>query len=342
MTARDDVWFLDRFSQSWENLALCAALAERGLRGRIVDWDDLAMSGGLAGAVRDGQPVAAPRVAVVKSRVITRRSAGDLALIYDELEALEEAGTRISNPVAAIRRCRNKLRQAALLARAGLPVPETRSVSSQDDIQACMKDWGEVVLKPIWGHASLDVVRMRPGGRGIEEGTVLGIREEIASWHLLEHHKTLCAQPFVPNPARDLRVVVIGSTIAAADYHVSTSPDGAVRHFLYPLKVERAPISPGLEEIVLGAVVALGLDSAVIDLVESPSGPVIIEVNEGLTVWRTVEGTEHDRTPHGFTALVTDQLEALAATTASSSVPAPKRIGSETGRPDAVSMRSTS
>jgi glutathione synthase/RimK-type ligase-like ATP-grasp enzyme len=205
-----------------------------------------------------------------------------------------------------------------------------------------MKDWGEVVLKPIWGHASLDVVRMRPGGRLTEEGTVLGIREEIASWHLLEQHTTLCAQPFVPNPARDLRVAVIGSTIAAADYHVSTSPDGAVRHFLYPLKVERAPISSALEEIVLGAVSALGLDAAVIDLVESPSGPVVIEVNEGLTVWRTVEGTEHDRTPHGFTALITDQLEQLAATTASSSTSAPKRIGSETGRPVAAARQSTS
>ncbi|MFD7161136.1 RimK family alpha-L-glutamate ligase [Kribbella sp. NPDC059898] len=342
MTARDDVWFLDRFSKSWENLALCAALAERGLRARIVDWDNLAVSGGIAGAVRDGRPVTAPRLAVVKSRVITRRSTGDLALIYDELEALEEAGTRISNPSAAIRRCRNKLRQAAILARAGLPVPETRSVSSQDEIQACMKDWGEVVLKPIWGHASLDVVRMRPGGRGIEEGTVLGIREEIASWHLLEHHKTLCAQPFVPNPARDLRVVVIGSTIAAADYHISTSPDGAVRHFLYPLKVERAPITPALEEIVLGAVAALGLDAAVIDLVESSSGPVIIEVNEGLTVWRTVEGTGHDRTPHGFTALIADQLADLAASTAASSTSAPKRTGSDTGSPNAAPTPSTS
>lgn len=342
MTTPDDVWFLDRFSKSWENRELCAALAERGLRARIVDWEDLAISGGPDGAVLDGVSVPPPRVAVVKSRVITRRSAGDLALIYDELEALEEAGTRISNPAAAIRRCRNKLRQAAVLSRAGLPVPETRSVSSQDDIEACMKDWGEVVLKPIWGHASLDVVRMRPGGRLTDEGSLLGIREEIASWHLLEQHTTLCAQPFVPNPARDLRVVVIGSTIAAADYHVSTSPDGAVRHFLYPLKVERAPISPELEALVLGAVTALGLDSAVIDLVESPAGPVIIEVNEGLTVWRTVQGTQHDRTPHGFTNLIADQLARFASNTASSSGSAPKRMGSDTVRPEVAATRSTS
>lgn len=342
MSDRDDVWFLDRFSRSWENVTLCDQLGNRGFRARIVDWADLSISGGTGDIIYRSQPTLAPRLAVVKSRVITRRSDTALALVYDGLEALEEKGARITNSAAAIRRCRNKLRQASLLARAGLPVPDTRAVAAQEDVERCMADWGEVVLKPVWGHASMDVTRMRPGGRLTEEGGLLGIREEIISWHLLEQHGLLCAQPFIPNLGRDLRITMVGATIASAVYHVATSPDGSVRHFLYPLRVEPAVVTTEVERIVNDAMRVLGLDSAVIDLVESPEGPVIIEVNEGLTVWQALEGTEHDLTPRGFTALVADHLATLAAETASSNGCAPNRSGSDTGRPDSAAARSSS
>jgi glutathione synthase/RimK-type ligase-like ATP-grasp enzyme len=343
MTAEADVWFLDRFSESWENKALCSELARRGYQAEIVDWENLAPSGGRASIVRAGIPGDLPRLAVVKSRVITRRSDNELALIYDSLDAFADAGTRFSNSPAAIRRCHNKIRQAATLARAGLPVPLTRAIRTQDDIEACMADWGEVVLKPIWGHASIDVTRMRPGGRLVEPGTLLGMREEIVSWHLLDHHRMLCAQPFIDNPGRDLRVTVIGSCIASCVYHVSTSPDRSVRHFLYPLHVENAVLTDEIGKIALSALAALDLRFAVIDMVEGPSGPVLIEVNEGLPVYRTIENTEYDLTPHGHTMLITDQLEQLLADTiASSSVPAPNRITSSAGKPVSSATRASS
>ncbi|MGH3632567.1 MAG: ATP-grasp domain-containing protein [Mycobacterium sp.] len=311
MTRPADIWFLDRFSETWENKALCVELTKRGYQAEIVDWEHLALSGDRADIVREGISCDAPRVAVVKSRVTTRRPDNALALIYDGLDALADAGTRFSNSPAAIRRCDNKLRQAAVLAKAGLPVPPTRAVRTQADIEYCMTDWSDIVLKPVWGHASIDVTRMRPGGRLAELGSLLGIREEIVSWHLLERYRILCAQPFVDNPGRNLRITVIGSEIASCVYHVSTSPDKKVSHFLFPLKVENATRTAEIDRITHAALAALDLDFAIIEMVEGSSGPVLIEVNEGLPVYRNIENTEYDLTPHGYTMLIADQLEKL-------------------------------
>jgi len=341
--ARPDLWLLDRFSQSWENTAIRNEISRRGYQAEIVDWAELTPLGGDTGMLRGGSPAEPPRLAIVKSRVFTRCPSGDLALIYDGLEAIADAGTRVLNSPQAIRRSRNKLRQAEVLARAGLPVPPTRGVRTEAEIDKCMADWGEIVLKPVWGHASVDVTRMRPHGRLAEPGTLLGIREEIVAWHLLERYHLLCAQAFIENPGRDLRVTVIGSVIASCIYHVSTAPDGSVRHFLYPLRVEQAPLTPEIVGIAHTAVEALELDFAIIDMVESPAGPVIIEVNQGLSVWRDLENTGYDLTPGGYTSLVTDQLEEiLASMTASSSGPAPNRTGSAVGSPVSSATRASS
>ena len=121
----------------------------------------------------------------------------------------------------------------------------------------------------------------------------------------------LIAQPFVPNPGRDIRISVVGTTIASCNYHVATSPDQTVRHFLHPFRMERAPVTPDLERIALDAIRALGLDIGTIDVVEGPEGLTVIEVNDGLFAFRSIEGTEFDLAPKGHTHLIVDVLESL-------------------------------
>jgi tetrahydromethanopterin:alpha-L-glutamate ligase len=309
----DDVWILDRYDWSREMTALCQALRQRGLKADIVDWGCLTPGGNPAGFLKDGVPCAVPKAALVESRVYTRHTEGDLSLVYDWLDALAAEGTRLCNPASAIRTARNKLRQAAILSGQGLPVPPTAAVRSQADLERCLADWGDVVIKPVVGHASIDVTRMRADGPGAADGSRLGLREEIVSWHLLQEHHVLLAQPYVANPGRDLRIAVIGDSVAACVYHVSTAPDLTVRHFLYPLRWEKAPLTTELRDIALGATAALGLHIAVLDLLEGPDGPVIIEVNCSGSVWSRIEGTEMDLTEHGMTSLIADHLAALAS-----------------------------
>jgi tetrahydromethanopterin:alpha-L-glutamate ligase len=305
----ESVWLLDRVQSDWEVDTLRTALTDEGIPAERVAWGEVQPHGcppGFAGpdGIRD-----APELAVVTARVLTRHVEGDVALLYDWLSMLEQRGTRLVNPVAALRVCQNKIWQAATLAEAGVPVPPTRAVRSADEAEQCLADWGDVIVKPITGHASVDVIRFLPTGKGGQPGSLLGLREDIVLWHWLRRHSVLCAQKFVDNPGRDLRAVVIGEQVASCHYHISTAPDGSVRSLLHPLRWAPAPLTSDLEDLLVRSVRALGLDMATIDVVEGPEGPVVIEVNPTVSRWEPVEGTELDLTPRGITAA---QVELIA------------------------------
>ncbi|TPQ16763.1 hypothetical protein FGD71_039840 [Streptomyces sporangiiformans] len=305
----ESVWLLDRIQSDWEVDTLCTALTDQGIGSERVDWGEILPHGsppGFSGpqGIRD-----APELAVVTARVLTRHVEGDMALLYDWLSMLERCGTRLVNAVDALRVCQNKIWQAAALAEAGVPVPPTRAVRSADDVEQCLADWRDVIVKPITGHASVDVIRLLAAGKGGQPGSLLGLREDIVLWHWLRRHAVLCAQKFVENPGRDLRAVVIGDQVASCHYHISTAPDGSVRSLLHPLRWAPAPLTGDLEDLLVRSVRALGLDMATIDVVEGPDGPVVIEVNPTVSRWEPVEGTELDLTPRGITAA---QVELIA------------------------------
>ena len=307
----ESVWLLDRVQSDWEVDTLCAGLADRGIDSERVDWGEILPHGSPPGFAGPRGIREAPALAVVTARVLTRHTEGDLALLYDWLAMLEESGTRLVNPVASLRVCQNKIRQAATLAAAGVPVPETRAVRSAADVERCLADWGDVIVKPITGHASVDVIRLVPAGGGGQPGSLLGLREDIVLWHWLKRHHVLCAQKFVENPGRDLRAVVIGDQVASCHFHISTAPDGSVRSLLHPLRWAPAPLTGELAELLVTSVRALGLDLATIDVVEGPDGPVVIEVNPTVSRWEPVEGTELDLTPGGLTAAQVELITGL-------------------------------
>ncbi|MFI1586215.1 RimK family alpha-L-glutamate ligase [Embleya sp. NPDC020630] len=309
-----DVWILDRpdgtdrTGTPWETTALSAELTGRGLRVEAVDWAGLTPSCVPAGVLREDGRFEVPRLAVVCSRVLTRHPSGHLADELAWLGLLADAGTRLVNPVGSLGAYDNKVRQIAALASAGLPVPDTRVARTPEDVDACLGAWQDVVVKPPYGHASVDVLRLRAAGSDSPHPGGLGTRPGILVWHLLERHRALCVQRFVTNPGRDLRVVVIGSRVVACYFHVNTAPDGNTHHPLYPHGWAAAELPPRVEKLALRASATLGLDVASVDLLEGPDGPVIIEVNPSISRWRSIEGTEHDRSPHGITHAYADLL----------------------------------
>ncbi|MBD0673112.1 hypothetical protein BU198_20945 [Streptomyces sp. CBMA156] len=297
------MWIVGRGEGNAEMRTLCEELGGRGLRAEVVDWEGLTPSCAPPGALRANGDFEVPRLAVIGSRVFTRQPAAGLAGLQSALGLLEDAGARLVNSLASLTAYRNKLRQVAALGAAGLPVPPTRAARSVAQVDACVGAWQDVVVKPSYGHASLDVVRLRAKERG-----GLGERSGMLVWHLLDRHEMLCVQQFVANPGRDLRVLVIGGRVAACYYHASTAPDGDTHHPLYPFRWERAELDPRVEELALRAVAVLGFDVASLDLLEGPDGPVLIEVNPSISYWASVNRTEHDRTPEGITRAYVDLL----------------------------------
>ncbi|HUZ26643.1 MAG TPA: hypothetical protein VMV07_23065 [Streptosporangiaceae bacterium] len=308
---KSSVWLLDRVQSDWEVDTLSKALNDRGIAARRVDWATLRPMCDPVGLYAPDHGFDKPLVALVTARVLTRHAEGELALLYDWLDTLERSGVRLINRALPLRRTQNKIVQASLLGAAGIPVPRTRAVKNLEDVAQCLRDWGDVIVKPITGHASIDVIRLLPSPSASAGDSPLGLREDIILWNWFQRHSLLCAQRFIENPGRDLRAVIIGTEVASCHYHISTAPDGSVRSLLHPLRWEKAELTSELESLLLRSVAALELELATVDVLEGPDGYVIIEVNPTVSRWEPIERTSFDLTARGITAAQTDLIAGL-------------------------------
>lgn len=306
------IWNLDKGYEDGEMRALGRAVADLGAEFQRVDWDSF-YPRVVNGEVGDDSELL-PDVALVNARIFTKHSAGDMALLYDWLGLLERRGVRLVNTARSLQRTHNKVAQAGLLADAGIPVPPTRLAQSPEDVQSCMETWGDVMIKPVMGNSSIDVVKFIPKSYSASgpPNTPFGIREDIVLWNWLQRHQVLCVQKFIENPGRDIRAIVVGGVVASCTYNISTARDGSVRSLLHPSRRTAATLTPELERILVDAVAALELDISCVDLVEGPDGPVVIEVNPALSRWEPIEGTDADLTSDGITAVQATLLCDLA------------------------------
>jgi tetrahydromethanopterin:alpha-L-glutamate ligase len=299
------VLIVDRFSACWEDIQLRSGLRRRGLTAEYLDWN---MIRAASSGVSFNGLTAAPSSAVfyIRSRVLTQAADGELPLVYDWLEMIADSGGTLVNRLSAIRICQNKVRQAQVLAAAGVPVPATRVVASGDEIEACLREWGTTIFKPVYGHASIDLVRLRPprpkaGGSGLDSG------EEVRAWHSLRVHRVLCAQQYMLNSGRDLRVAVIGGEIVACYWRRFST-----QSLDHTVELEPAEVTADIQQLVKRAINATGVEIAAVDLVQGDDGLVVIEVNASLSLWEGLERRPgFDLTRDGITSAHADYLASV-------------------------------
>ena len=188
------------------------------------------------------------------------------------LKALNLWGIPTVNPPTATTLCDDKILCSMAIESAGLLTPKTMVAFSVDSaIDACEQLGYPAVLKPVtgsWGRLLAKV-------NGPDQArVVLQQKEELGSFH----HGIFYVQEFVEKPGRDIRVYVIGDKAIAASYRTSehwitNAARGAVSM--------RCEITPEIEEIALKAKDAVGAILAGIDLMETPDGYSVIEVNTG-------------------------------------------------------------
>ena len=188
------------------------------------------------------------------------------------LKALNLWGIPTVNPPTATTLCDDKILCSMAIEAASLLTPKTMVAFSVDSaIDACERLGYPAVLKPVtgsWGRLLAKV-------NGPDQArVVLQQKEELGSFH----HGIFYVQEFVEKPGRDIRVYVIGDKAIAASYRTSehwitNAARGAVSM--------RCEITPEIEEIALKAKDAVGAILAGIDLMETPDGYSVIEVNTG-------------------------------------------------------------
>ena len=267
--------------QGWHTEELCRALAERGHEGRVLPYEALvARLGGAAPALSvAGEDLGA--CAVVLARIIPAGSLEQVIFRVDALHALEERGMAVINSPRTIERTVDKLWTTALLAHAGLPVPETVVCEHPDEAMAAFRALGDVIVKPLFGSMGLGMVRVSDEEMAFR---VFRTLETLRSVYYL--------QRAIDHDGCDLRVFVVGGRVIGA---IERSAPGWKTNLARGGRARAVTLPAARVESALAAAKAVGADYAGVDLVPARDGTVyVVEVN-GIPGWRGLqEATSSD------------------------------------------------
>jgi [lysine-biosynthesis-protein LysW]--L-2-aminoadipate ligase len=184
-----------------------------------------------------------------------------------DLGYLQRAGVRVINAPAAAFAVHDKLRTARRLARAGIPQPLTVHVTA-GAVEAPIPT--PLVIKPRFGSWGRDVVLCRTPG------------EATAALEWAHHRRWFreqgaIVQAYVPHAA-DLRLVVAGGRLIGA---VERRPAAGEWRTNFSLGGSRRPVVPSEDAVAtaLAAARAVTADLVGVDLIATPDGHAVLEIN---------------------------------------------------------------
>jgi ribosomal protein S6--L-glutamate ligase len=183
---------------------------------------------------------------------------------------LEGMGIPVLNGSRAIAQSRDKLRGLQVLAQHGIAVPRTVMARDQTDVKDAIRRVGGLPV----------IVKLTQGTQGI--GVMIAhSMKEISSildtmWDLGQE---IILQEFIAeSKSSDVRILVVGDRAVGAMRR--TARKGEFRSNIHRGgEGERYYPTKEYEECAVGAARALGLQVAGIDLLESASGPKVVEAN---------------------------------------------------------------
>jgi len=265
----------------WHTDQLCRALAARGHEGRVLPYEGLVSRFGGTGphVAAGGEDLTS--CGAVLARIIPAGSLEQIIVRLDTLHALEERGIPVVNSPRAIERTVDKLWTTALLARAGLPVPETVVCEHPDEAMAAFRTLGDVIVKPLFGSMGLGMVRVATEEMAFR---VFRTLETIRSVYYL--------QRAIDHDGCDVRVFVVGGRVVGA---IERSAPGWKTNLARGGRARAVTLPAAQVESALAAAEAVGADYAGVDLLPARDGTVyVVEVN-GIPGWRGLqEATSSD------------------------------------------------
>lgn len=167
-------------------------------------------------------------------------------------------------------RARNKVRTLQIMARKGIPIPETLFSINPDNIVEQIR---------ILGGAPV-IIKLQEGTQG--QGVILAESKKSAKSIIDTFYKmdtSILLQRYVEEAnGEDIRIIVVGNKVVASMKRTSQLDD--FRSNVHRGgEVEAVEISPKEKEIALKATRYLGLGVSGVDLMRAKNGPVLIEVN---------------------------------------------------------------
>ena len=189
------------------------------------------------------------------------------------------------NGSAAIANSRDKLRSLQLLARAGIAVPRTVLTRGKGNIADAVERVGGLPA----------IIKLRQGTQGIGVMIAHSMAEigsiADAMWNLGQE---ILLQEFVAeSKGQDVRVLVVGDRAVGAMRR--TARKGEFRSNLHRGgEGEKIALPASYAKCALRTARVLGLEVAGIDLLESASGPLVLEANSSPGFEGLEKATEED------------------------------------------------
>lgn len=212
----------------------------------------------------NGEPI--PHYDAILPRIGASITTYGLAVVK-QFEAL---GMYTVNSCDSIAQSRDKMTCLQVLTAAGLQVPATVLSRSHRGLKAAVEAAGgmPVVLKVLEGTQGVGVMLVH---------TPISLGSVLDTLHSLD--EDVIIQRFIAEGAgRDYRAFVIGDKVVAA--MLRTAPEGEFRSNIHRGGEGRLVKLPAeFERAAVKAAHAVGLGVAGVDLMESNSGPQILEVN---------------------------------------------------------------
>jgi len=199
---------------------------------------------------------------------------------------LENSGIKVVNSFNAALVCGNKLLTSIALSKAGVPTPKTVVAFTDDSaVKALDKIGYPAILKPVVGSWGRLIAPLKDLD---SSRAILETRE-----YMFPLYQVFYIQEMIQNLLRDIRCFVIGDSAVAAIYRYS-APGEWRTNVARGGRAETCPITSELEELCVKATEAVGGGAFGVDMMETPNGLVVHEVNYTTEFKATTESTGVD------------------------------------------------
>jgi len=217
--------------------------------------------------------------------VILERCINHSRALYT-LELLNSWGVRTVNTAQVAYICGNKFSTTRALIEHSVPCPRTFLTYTPESALVAIETLGyPVVLKPAvgsWGRL-LSKINDREAAEAIlEHKAVLGSY----------HHSVFYIQEYIDKPQRDIRTFVVGDETIAGIYRTS---EHWITNTARGGKASNCPITPEIDALSRAAAGAVGGGVVAIDILEHPSGELLVnEVNYTMEFRNSIHTTGVD------------------------------------------------
>ncbi|MEM2995564.1 MAG: RimK family alpha-L-glutamate ligase [Candidatus Bathyarchaeia archaeon] len=260
------VGIVTRNANAWSSTQLREALTRRNIPYICFSFPRLVARVGYKPYLKVGNTNILEELNTLIIRPIGRGSLEELVFRMDILYRLQRLGFYVLNPPEAIEHCVDKYDILAILEENGVPVPRTAVTENVDEALKAFTDLGgDVVVKPLFGSRGIGATRVND----------LEVAHTIFR-AITFYHGVIYLQEFVPHGFSDIRAFVVGDRVVAAMRRVANNwktnySQGAKPQ---PIKLDKT-----LEDLALKSARLIGCKIAGVDILESPRGPLVVEVN---------------------------------------------------------------